>query len=278
MAKTIRIGAVGYLNSRPLVVGLEQDHTDIELSYAVPAVLADRLAAGELDIALLPVIELAAIADLEVVPGLGITTRGAARSVQLVTHLPIGDVRSVALDPESRTSNALVQVLFADVWQTRPTFAVGPCDLDRALRDCDAAVRIGDKALFEPPGPGRQVHDLGSVWTRATGLPFVFAVWAARAGIVDRRILRLLHEARRMGVGLVDRLAREFTWRGQPQRDLARRYLRDHIHYALGEQELAAMARFLEAAARVGLIDRPPQIRLALEDHSRPLDRVRAEG
>src|SRR6188768_2319647 len=110
-----RIGAVSYLNTRPLVFGFEQGlgAERVTLSYDVPSVLAARLDAGELDVALLPVIELARIPDLAIVPGIAIGSFGECRSVLLVARKPLDEIRSVALDPESRTSNALVQVLCA---------------------------------------------------------------------------------------------------------------------------------------------------------------------
>lgn len=261
------MGAVDYLNARPLIFGLEQGGGAgrIELSQDTPAALADRMVAGELEIALLPVIELARLADVEVVPGLGIVTRGPARSVRLVSKVPIADVRSVALDPESRTSNALVQVLFAEVWHGRPEFGPGPLSLGRALDRYDAAVRIGDKALFELVPDGLEVHDLGEVWTNHTGLPFVFAVWAARAGVVDQEIHEILHRSCRDGTRFLDRIAEDYAWNGVRHPELSREYLRHGILYRLGSDEIRAMESFFTAAAALGLIGRPAPIRMCLE-------------
>src|SRR5262245_65695577 len=123
----------------------------LELSYDVPSILASRMAAGEVDLSLLPIIELARIPDLRVVPGLAIGSFGNCRSVLLVARKPLTEIESVALDPESRTSNALARILFAEAWGAAPEFVVGPKDLELALAEHDAVVRIGDKALFEPP-------------------------------------------------------------------------------------------------------------------------------
>ena len=113
MTRKIRIGAVSYLNTKPLIYGLERGlgADRVELSDDVPSVLAERMSRGEIDVALLPVIELARMPDLEVVPGLGITTFGPSRSVQLLSRVPVPAIERVALDRESRTSNALAQVL-----------------------------------------------------------------------------------------------------------------------------------------------------------------------
>jgi predicted solute-binding protein len=219
---------------------------------------------GELDLALLPVIELARMPELELVPGLGIVTRGASRSVLLVGKTPPTAIRTLALDPESRTSNVLSQVLLARVWNCRPTCFAGPLELARALEGADAVVRIGDKALFEPLPAGLHVHDLGTVWTETTGLPFVFAAWAARPGVVDRELYALLHASRREGTRAIDLIAETYDWNGQRHPDVARAYLREHILFRFGSAELEALELFLRAAHELALIDRLPPIRLAL--------------
>lgn len=267
MDSTVRIGAVSYLNTRPLVYGMQDGPgaERVRLSYATPAVLADRLAGGELDVALLPVIELARIPGLELVPGLGIVTEGPSRSVLLVSSCPADAIESIALDPDSRTSNALARVLLAEVWKRRPRIHTGGPSLEESLEAADAAVRIGDKALFDTLPSGAHVHDLGEVWTNETRLPFVFAAWAARPGIVDRELYRLMHDSRRAGSRAVDRIAGEFTWNGRHHPDIAREYLTRHIRFRLGANELRAMELFFGAAHRLGLIDEVPRIRLAFK-------------
>jgi chorismate dehydratase len=265
--RKIRIGAVSYLNTRPLVWGLQHGRSDprIELSFDVPARLADRMAAGELEIALLPVVEIARMGEVELVPGLGIVTYGPSRSVLLVARRPIEELSSVALDPDSRTSNALARVLFAEFWKASPAWSLGrPGSLAAALGECDAAVRIGDKALFEPVPAGCQVHDLAEVWTGASGLPFVYAAWVARPGIVDRDLYRLLHASRREGSRAIEQIAQEYRWQGEPRFELAHEYLTKHILFRLGADETRAMELFFRAAHRLGLLSRVPPIRLAL--------------
>jgi chorismate dehydratase len=261
----IRVGAVAYLNTRPLVFGIEQGMgaDRIALSYDVPSVLASRMAAGELDVALLPVIELARIPELVVVPGLAIGSLGDCRSVLLVARTPLARIRSVALDPESRTSNALARVLCADAWGIAPSFVAGPRDLGLALSEHDAAVRIGDKALFEPLPEGVTAHDLGRAWTSRTSLPFVFAVWAARRGVVDRSIYEILHASRRAGAAALAAIAADYTWNGGRHEAIALPYLRDAMRYRLGDPEVEAVRRFLAAAAGIGVIDAVPRVELA---------------
>ena len=265
MHSKTRIGAVSYLNTRPLVFGLGRGFAEkrIELIYDVPSKLADRMIAGELDIALMPVIELAKMPELEIVPGLAIGTYGPARSVLLVSHRPIDKVESVALDAESRTSNALVRVLCNRVWNIAPIFHDGLQELDEALQTCDSVVQIGDKALFADPPPGTVVYDLGEAWSTSTGLPFVFAAWFARPGTVDREIYRALHESRRAGGRALDPIAEDYTWRGHRYPVLARDYLQNHIRFHLGSAELEALRTFFDAAATLGLIESAPEVKFA---------------
>jgi chorismate dehydratase len=256
---------VSYLNTLPLVHGLASGRASgrIDLSYAPPAELAVRMAADELDVALLPVIELARLGDLEIVPGLAIGTFGPSRSVLLVSNGPVEEVETVALDRESRTSNALIQVLFRKVWHRAPKFVDAPDTLEKALEECDAAVRIGDKALFGQIPEGCHVEDMGTVWTNATGMPFVFAVWAARPGIVDAELYRAFHDSRREGTRAIDRIAEDHEWNGTRHPDLVRLYLREHIRNRLGSRELDAIRTFLNAAASLDLIDGAPKLKLA---------------
>lgn len=278
MSGATRIGAVGYLNTRPLIHGLSDDVAAgrIELTCGSPADLADLLAAGDLDLALLPCIELARIPDLEVIPGLSISCPGPARSVLLVGKMPPEQVRTVALDPESRTSNALVQVLFDTVWNNKPVYLTGNVSLADSLQLADATVRIGDKALFEPVPPGLHVSDLSGIWAERTGLPFVFAVWAGRTGAVSRDLYRRLHACRRAGKQAIPEIAREYLWEGRARPGISEAYLKDNIRYRFGSRELQALNGFLAAAARCRIIPAAPDLKLAFHRWTSCHDRAAA--
>ena len=262
----MRLGAVSYLNARPLVLGFERGlHRDrVELSLGPPAALADRMAAGELDVALLPVAELARMPELEICPGLAIGSFGPTLSVLLASRVPLVEIRSVALDPESRTSNALVRVLFARAWGGAPRFSVGPRSLETALAQHDAVVRIGDKALCEPLPAGVEGHDLGAAWTTRFRLPFVYAVWACRPGTLDRGLYRALHASYRAGAAQLERIAADFEYDGRRETALASRYLAHHLRYRLGALEVRGLRTFLEEAAACGAIAAAPALRFAL--------------
>lgn len=266
--RPVRIGAVSYLNTRPLVHGLRGGLGGgrVQLEFGVPSALARRLAAGEVDVALLPTVELARIGGLTVVVGLGIAARGDVGSVMLVARRPLEEVRSVALDPESRTSNALARVLFAERWKTKPSFEEVTGPLEEVLARYDAAIRIGDKALSDAIPEGAVAHDLAGVWAEWTGLPFVFAVWAGRAealaGERGRAVAELLRESYRAGRAGLEAIVEEYAAQSELGADAIRRYLSEHIRYEVGVEEMAGMRRFFEAALRCGVAERIPDLRL----------------
>jgi chorismate dehydratase len=169
----------------------------------------------------------------------------------------------VALDPESRTSNALVQILLAERRRPAPVFAPGSGDLEADLTAHDAAVRIGDKALFEPLPPGTVSHDLGEAWYERTRLPFVFAVWAARPAVVDRALYVAFHDSRREGLRQIATIADDYAWRGRRAPAVSLEYLTQNMRYRLGATEVDAMRSFVRAAAGLGLVPGAPEIRLA---------------
>jgi len=269
----IRLGAVSFLNTRPLVFGLQQGLAcdRIELSYDVPSALAAKLSRGELDGALLPTVELARIPGLVVMPGLSISSRGPAASVLLVLKRPPEEVASVALDPDSRTTNALVQILFDRVWGSRPAFLdtqpahpdAPPSKLSDALLNVDAAVRIGDKALFETFPPDCRIIDLGELWTAWTGLPFVFAVWALRHELASRELYEALHEARRRGKAAIHAIAEDYAVTATCDPAVVENYLTRHMVYRLGAAEMDGLRLFLAEATRLGLATAPHAVRLA---------------
>jgi chorismate dehydratase len=252
-AKRVRIGAVGYLNARPLVFGLDRSPR-FEVRYDVPSECARLLHAGAIDIGLIPSIEYLCGHPYAIVPDLAIASRGPVASVMLYVTRPITDVRSIAMDTSSRTSVALTRVLCARQFKIRPALEARGPDLDDMLSRCDAALMIGDKALFLDPPPRIEVIDLGDAWTRMTGLPFVYAFWAGRPGVLTADDVVELQRARDEGVQRPDELARQYL-AGEPVRqELGARYLRDMIKYDLGGEELAGLETFYRYAVEAGVV------------------------
>ena len=262
-----RVGAVRYLNAKPLTLGLEQGIGDVDpLCFDHPAGLVERMQAGELDLALLPVVALVDSPELQIVPGLAIGCDGPVRSVLILHRVPLEDVRTVALDPESRSSNLLTRVLFARLWQpggSGPEFVERSDALEEALRSVDAAVRIGDKALGDALPEGWIATDLGSAWKEWTDLPFVFAVWLARPDTVERTLYRALHESRREGGRQLEAIVQDFASDRPEKVILYRDYLTHSIRYRLGSREVEALKRFFREAAALQLIPLAPELSFA---------------
>ena len=252
----VRLGAVGYLNARPLVWGLERSLRFL-LRFDVPSTCASLLHDGAIDIGLIPSIEYLRGGPYAIVPDLAIASRGPVASVLLFTSRPIRDVRSIAMDVSSRTSVALVRVLCAQLFKINPKIEPAGPDLPQMLGRCDAALIIGDNALFQPPNVEHtlpvEVIDLGKAWTELTGLPFVYAFWAGRPGMLEPGDVEALQRARDAGVAASDDVACAYL-RDMPARQvLGMRYLRENIKYHLGAEEQAGLELFYRYAAEINV-------------------------
>lgn len=256
----IRLGAVDYLNVRPLVYGLERDPA-FSLRFDPPSLCATLLRSGEIDLGMVPSIAYQLHMDYRVVFGAAIASEGPVASVALFTKVPRERIRTIAADTSSNTSVALTRVLCAERFDIAPTFAPAAPDLSAMLSRADAALLIGDPALFvDHRAMGVEKIDLGAEWTDMTGLPFVWAFWAGRKGAIDAEGIARLHQAKAGGTAASDALADAYAASyaartGMPADPLvARRYLRENIRYDLGMREHDALVRFYEAARRIGVI------------------------
>jgi chorismate dehydratase len=246
-----RIGAVSFLNARPLVWGLERD-ARFAIRYDVPSRCASLLHEGAIDVGLVPSVEYLA-GDYRIVPGVGVVSDGAVASVAIFTRVPIDRVRSIALDTSSRTSVALVRVLCANHFGIAPDFVSAPPDLEGMLERCDAGLLIGEPALFAPHERlGIEKVDLGEAWKAMTGLPFVYAFWAGRPDALDADGATRLQQARDDGRREIDRVAEAFFSDDPARQQAGRRYLREHVLHVIGDREQAGLERFLALAAAAG--------------------------
>lgn len=250
----IRLGAVGYLNARPLVHGLGEHPGTFDLRFDPPAVCADLLHTGQIDLGMIPSFEYLQRPDYRVVPDLAIGSNGPVSSVALFTTRPLDQVRSIALDTSSRTSLVLVKLLCRHRFGIRPRFDAHVPDLEAMLARCDAALLIGDAALFaEHARLGAVKIDLGEAWATMTGLPFVWAFWAGpETGAISPGVCRSLCEARDRGIGAVDEIARHFSQGNGARCAVAAAYLRTHIKYILDPEYLEGLRRFHTLAVEAG--------------------------
>lgn len=254
MSTKLRVGAVNYLNSKPLIERLTDFAPQIELTLDLPSRLADRMAVGELDVGLIPVVEFFRGDGYTFIPNIAIASRGPVLSVTLFSRVPWGAIRSVALDEGSRTSAALTRILLAKRYGVQPEFVPLPIDSPAEGVKTDAVLLIGDRAMRACLPGFRFAYDLGEEWTAWTGLPMVYAVWAVRSGIELGAVEGGFHQAKEFGVANAGLIAeREAAVLGLDA-GYCRRYLSNIIQYDLGPQELAGMKKYRELAAELGLV------------------------
>ena len=248
--RKIRVGAVRYLNARPLVFSLADIAPQIELVFDLPSRLADALAEGRLDVAMIPSIEYTHCPGYSIISDACIACEGAVRSVKLYSRVPVERLRTLALDEGSRTSAALVCILLKERFGVWPETCPLPIGASADDTPADAVLVIGDRGML--PGNGRFefTWDLGQEWLQWTGLPFVFAMWIARPGVDLSGIAGLLAAARDDGITRFEEIARQSaTAIGISEADCLA-YLRDHLQFHLGPRERQGLERFYTLAGR----------------------------
>ncbi len=248
--ETIRLGAVTYLNARPLIFSLPQIAPWIEIVLDLPSRLADALAAGRLDVAMIPSIEYARRPDYCIVSDACIACDGPVRSVKLYSRVPLDRVRTLALDEGSRTSAALASILLLERFGLSPDKLPLPIGSRWEQTPADAAVVIGDRGMLSNGGDFAFAYDLGEEWLRWTGLPFVFAMWIARPNVDLPGVAAALAAARDGGITRFEEIARQAAPTiGVPEADCLS-YLRDNLEFHLGPRQRQGLERFFDLAAR----------------------------
>jgi chorismate dehydratase len=258
-----RVGHIQFLNCLPLYWGLARTGTllDLDLSKDTPERLSEQLVRGELDIAPVTLVEYLKNADeLVAFPDLAVGCDGPVMSCVIVSQVPLDrlDGARVALGSTSRTSVRLAQLLLAERFDVRPDYFTCPPDLGLMMQEAEAAVLIGDAALranlHDGPRLGLEVHDLGSLWKEWTGLPFVFAVWAARRDYLRRepelvhQVHRMFLDSRDLSLEEVDKVAEQASRWEVFDEDVLARYFTT-LDFRFGPAQLAGVTEF---ARRVG--------------------------
>ncbi|MEX0777246.1 MAG: menaquinone biosynthesis protein [Phycisphaeraceae bacterium] len=263
-----RIGCVSFLNAKPLIEGLEGGRDPV-VKLDVPSRLLADLEADAVDIALCPVIDFQrSTTPLAIVPVGGIGCQGKTLTVRLFSRVPFEAVTQVHADTDSHTSVALMRVLLAEIYGRQAQVidydarrgAVPP----PSTQPPQTVLLIGDKVVTACPPESLYPYqlDLGEAWQAHTGLPFVFAVWMARAEAPLGDLPQLLAQTRLGNAGrmadIVTRHAAAHAW----PHDLAMQYLGQWLHYDIGEPQLQAMRLFYEKAHQHGLIPRLRPLRI----------------
>lgn len=252
-----RVAASSYLNTAPLIWSFIKGsrQRDVKLlTDTAPARCADLLARGEVEAALVPVIEYHRIPEIAVVPGVCVGSRERVRSVVIVTRgKELKSVKSVALDTSSRTSQALIRIIFREFLGFEPAWREAAPDLAAMLEGSDAALMIGDPAMIFPRASLR-VYDLASLWREHTGAGFVFAMWMAHAGAAERVRAVDFAGARDEGLAHVEEITRQYEDSlGLPLSEL-RTYLLENISFHLDEEMCAGLDLFYRLAHKHEII------------------------
>jgi len=278
------------LNTAPLVWGFTNGPLagKYDLSFTVPSQCAEALRAGTADIAIIPAIEYQRIPSLVVLPDLAIASQNRVRSLLIIAKKPIEQVRSIALDHSSRSTQALTRILAAEHWNIDPEFSETEPDLSAMLERADAALLIGDPALriavaiekkstVSPQGravcqaatfgiPGAEifhVYDVVGEWRKYSSLPAVMAVWAARAEVVSAEVLADFSASRDFGLSQLSAISLEASHELELPQPTLESYLRQNIDFSLGEENRRGLERYFHEAAKLGLIAREKKIEWA---------------
>jgi chorismate dehydratase len=253
----LRISLVSYLNAAPLgwsfLHGPARDRFQITLDS--PAKCADQLAAGNVDIGLIPVIEYQRIPGLRAIPEVAIAASHEVRSVLLVRRHGSIAMRSIALDTSSRTSVALLKLLIQTRLGLHPEFIPHEPEIGGMLRRCDAALIIGDAALRCSPEE-YQITDLAAEWRSWQGHPFVFAFWACREEIpMPEDLVKTFVEAKNWGLERITEIASNYARTLDLPVDFLERYLRYNLDHNLGESHKKGLERFYHLSHLAGLTE-----------------------
>jgi chorismate dehydratase len=269
--RRLRISAISYLNTAPLMWDFEQGHAgrggeDFDLSYTLPSGCARAIQAGTADIGIIPAAAYVQIPGLVVLPDVAIASRRPVRSILLVSRVPVEKIRTVALDTSSMTSVALTKVLFEKWLGGGRRFTPMAPDIDKMLAEHDAGLVIGDPALQVD----RKRHitlDLAEEWIRCTGKPFVFAFWAVREAALRETSSRLdlpavFQQSRDHGLQptSLDEISREWGTRLGLSAVDVRSYLTENIYYHLDEPCLEGLRLFYRYAAEIGALPVAPEM------------------
>ena len=251
----LKISVVDFLNARPLTWGLLHGAVPppgVAVSRDLPSVCAAKLAAGEADVGLIPSIEFQRIPGLKIVPGLGIAASSEVRSVLLVSDVSREKIRSVSLDPASRTSAALTQILLKRVYGIAPQYREGG--------QADARLIIGDPALKTRLN-GHVVLDLAAEWRAFSGHPFVFAFWAIRESAAAPAVEVMLRQSYEAGRENFGAMVREESAASGLSPAVVEDYLKHALHFELDSGDLEGLSLFYRLAAEDGLISRAQPLR-----------------
>jgi len=247
MRKT-KVGAVSYLNTKPLIYGFEQGmmKDSIEMIADYPASIAAKLLNDEIDLGLVPVAIIPKLSEYHIIGDYCIGADGEVASVCLFSDVPMEEITEVLLDYQSRTSVQLAKILLKEYWKINPKLINAKADFREHIKGSTAGLVIGDRA-FEQRKASAYIYDLGKAWKALTGLPFVFAAWISNKKL-DDDFIRSFNAATGTGVQVIDKIVAQNVY---SLFDL-KKYFTQHISYTMDERKKAGLSLFLEKLKTIG--------------------------
>ena len=244
--RKIRVGAVSYLNAKPLVYGFEKGMMQdiVELSFEFPSKVASQLMNDEIDIGLVPVAAIPYLKEHHIISDFCIGTEGEVASVCLFSDVPLQKIETILLDYQSRTSVILLQIILKDHWKIAPKIIIAESGYESEITGTTAGLVIGDRAFIQRK-KSKYHFDLGLAWKEMTGLPFVFAAWVSNKELSDVFIKRF-NEAISEGLTHKKEISDAILYE---EYDLLK-YYEENISYELNLSKRNALNLFLEKAAK----------------------------
>ena len=242
MDRKIRVAAVSYLNTKPLIYGFEQGmlKEEMELEFEYPSIVAAKLLNGQADIGLVPVAVIPTLPEAHIISDYCIGTDGEVASVCLFSEVPIHDIKHIYLDYQSRTSVALLKILLKKHWNIQPELLDAKAGYEEMISGTTAGLVIGDRAFLQRK-KSAYIYDLGTAWKELTGLPFVFAAWVANKPL-PASFTNAFNDATGEGMKHIDEIVAQNPY---PAYSLDT-YYRVNINYRLDEEKRKALKLFLD--------------------------------
>lgn len=242
MQKKVRVGAVSYLNTKPLIYGFEngtiKQKVDLVIDY--PSKIADMLLNDEIDVGLIPVAVIPKMKEYDIISDYCIGSVGEVASVCLFSEVPLDEIETILLDYQSRTSVALLKVLIKEFWEINVVFKETSENYQSKISGTTAGLVIGDRALQQRK-ISKYIFDLGEEWKNFTGLPFVFAAWVSNKKL-DENFIQSFSEANAFGINKINEIVKENPYKIF---DL-KHYYTDCISFELDENKKKGLRLFLE--------------------------------
>jgi chorismate dehydratase len=245
--KRIRIGAVSYLNTRPLMLGVRRSGLmdKVAVTEDFPANIAAMLLNDQIDVGLVPVAIIPRLQEAHIITGYCIGAVGEVASVGIFSQVPMEEIEVLILDYQSRTSVNLARILLQAYWKKEVKIEKATADYQHRIQGTTAAVVIGDRALAQHQH-SKYYYDLSLAWQQHTGLPFVFAAWVSNK-VLDEDFIDAFNRANAYGVSHLDEVVKDIEF---PHYDL-KKYYATNISYQLDAQKRAGLELFLQKLAEL---------------------------